>query len=103
MRGFTKRRAGALIAAGALVCAALGYNAAPAAAKPGKSLPPIHISGVVYTFDNQVPIVGATVRVAEVPGASATSGAGGRYDMVVPDGTRFTPYADAAGHHRIYL
>jgi hypothetical protein len=103
MRGFTQWRAGALVAAAALFLVALGYDAAPSAAKPGKTIPPIHVSGVVYTFDNQVPIVGATVRVAEVPGASATSGPGGRYDMVVPDGTRFTPYADAAGHHRIYL
>ncbi len=78
-------------------------SAGGAMAKKKGALPPIHVSGTVYTFDNQTPIAGATVRVSELPGLSAHSGPDGRYDLLVPDGTRFTPYADAPGHHRIYL
>lgn len=70
---------------------------------PKRAVPPITISGTVYTFDNQGPIAGATVRVAELPGLSASSGPDGRYSLAIPGGTRFTPYADAPGHHRIYL
>ncbi len=68
-----------------------------------KALPPIHVRGTVYTFDDQTPIAGATVRVAELPGLSAQTGLDGSYDLLVSDGTMFTPYADAVGHHRIYL
>jgi hypothetical protein len=74
-----------------------------ALAKKKKALPPIHVRGTVYTFDDQTPIAGATVRVAELPGLSAQTGPDGSYDLLVSDGTRFTPYADAVGHHRIYL
>src|SRR5512147_417701 len=73
-----------------------------ALAKKKAGLPPIHVRGTVYTFDNQTPIAGAVVRVAELPGLSAQSGPDGSYDLLVPDGVKFTPYADAAGHHRIY-
>lgn len=76
---------------------------APGASAKGGSVPPIHVRGTVYTFDNQVPIAGATVGVAELPGVTATSGPDGTYDLVVPGGTKFTPYSDAPGHHRIYL
>jgi hypothetical protein len=68
-----------------------------------KALPPIHVRGTVYTFDDQTPIAGATVRVAELPGLSAQTRPDGSYELLVSDGTRFTPYADAVGHHRIYL
>jgi hypothetical protein len=93
------------LAAIATVLVALSCLAAPggAPAKKNAARPPIHVSGTVYTFDNQVPIAGATVRIAELPRLSAQTGPDGGYDLVVPDGTRFTPYADAAGHHRIYL
>src|SRR5262245_25412089 len=74
-----------------------------APAKKRKGLPPIHVRGTVYTFGAETPIAGATVRVAELPGVSAETGPDGGYDLVVSDGTRFTPYAEAAGHHRIYL
>ena len=74
-----------------------------ALAKKKKALPPIHVRGTVYTFDDQTPIAGATVRVAELPGLSAQTRPDGDYDLLVSDGTRFTPYADAVGHHRIYL
>ena len=86
-----------------LLGVAVGLTAGSALAKKKAGLPPIHVRGTVYTFDNQTPIAGATVRVAELPGLSAQSGPDGSYDLLVPDGTQFTPYADAAGHHRIYL
>ena len=62
----------------------------------------VHIRGIAYTFDNQRPIAGATIKVVELPGVSATSQSDGSYDLAVPDGTKVTPYMDAAGHHRIY-
>ncbi len=63
----------------------------------------IHITGTAYAFDNQLPIAGATIRVAELPRATATSAADGSYDLVVPSGTRVTPYIEADGFHGIYL
>ena len=93
------------VAATATMLFALFCLAAPggATAKKKGALPPIHVLGTVYTFDNQTPIAGATVRVAELPGVSAQTGPDGGYDLLVSDGTKFTPYADAVGHHRIYL
>lgn len=76
---------------------------ADAAMKRKKPVPPITISGTVYTFDNQDPIAGATIRVAQRPNLSAVSGPDGSYSLAIPGGTKFTPYADAAGHHRIHL
>jgi hypothetical protein len=92
-------RAGSAAALLAVFCLA---SAGGALAKRGP-LAPIHVSGTVYTFDNQTPIAGATVRVAELPSLSARSGPDGSYELLVPDGTRFTLYADAPGHHRIFL
>ncbi|MFN8160125.1 MAG: carboxypeptidase-like regulatory domain-containing protein [Solirubrobacterales bacterium] len=63
----------------------------------------VHITGTVYAFDNQAPIAGAKIRVAELPGAKATSAANGSYDLTVPDGARITPYVEATGFHGIYL
>jgi hypothetical protein len=83
-----------------MLCIASGSAVAK---KKNADLPPIHVRGTVYTFDGSTPIAGATVRVAELPGLSAQTGPDGAYDLVVSDGTRFTPYVDAAGHHRIYL
>jgi hypothetical protein len=74
-----------------------------ALAKKKTALAPVHVRGTVYTFDDQTPIPGATVRVAELPSLSAQTGPDGSYDLLVSDGTIFTPYADAVGHHRIYL
>lgn len=85
------------------VLLALACCAGPGGALAKKKTPPVHLRGTVYTFDTRAPIVGATVGLAELPGATAQSGPDGRFDLVVPDGTKFTPYADAAGHHRIYL
>lgn len=83
-----------------LAALALALTASVAtAAGPGT----VHLRGTVYTFDNQEPIAGATVRVEEVAGAVATSGTDGSYDLEVPDGTRVTPFVEAAGHHGIDL
>jgi hypothetical protein len=96
-----RRLAGALLAA--LAVTALAAPVAGAAKKKANPpLPPVHMSGIVYTFDNQEPIAGATVGVAEVPGLTTTSGPDGSYDLVVPDGTRLTPYASAPGHHTLH-
>jgi hypothetical protein len=78
----------------------LGASAPAADARARKT---VHLRGTAYTFDNQRPIAGATIRIAELPGRSATSGPDGTYDLAVPDGTRITPYADAPGHHRIHV
>lgn len=88
--------AGALIAIMALF--ALGTATATAA-----TADTVHVRGTVYTFDNQEPIAGATVRIQELAGLAATSGPDGAYDLEVPDGTRITPYVEAAGHHGIHL
>jgi hypothetical protein len=97
-------RAGSVIAMTAMLfvlfCLA---TAGGALAKKKAALPPIHVRGTVYTFDDQAPIAGATVRIAELPDLSTQTGPDGGYDLLVSDGTRFTPYADAVGHHRIYL
>ena len=60
------------------------------------------LTGTLREAD-ETPIAGATVKVAELPGLSAQTGPDGTYDLQVSDGTRFTPYADAVGHHRIAL
>jgi hypothetical protein len=60
------------------------------------------IRGTAYTFNTPDPIVGATILVDELPGVSATTAADGSYEIVVPTGTRVTPYIVADGHHTIY-
>ena len=93
---------GVLVLLPLLTCAALA-DASTAGHHPGTPAT-VHIRGTAYTFGgNQQPISGATIRVAELPGISTASQPDGSYDLVVPDGTKVTPYADAAGHHRIYL
>lgn len=86
----------ALVAAALL---ALGAADAHASAATDKVL----IKGTAYTFDNQEPIAGATIRAQGAPGASATSRGDGRYRLRVPEGTKVTPYVEAEGHHGIYL
>jgi hypothetical protein len=100
-----RRPATALILAAltALALAAPSQAAEKKKPAPGKAVPPITITGTVYTFDNQEPIGGATVGIAELPGLQAISGPTGQYSLEIPGGTVFTPYADAARHHRIYL
>jgi hypothetical protein len=101
--GVRQMARGALAVLALALLGALVPASAAAAKKKGKPVPPITISGTVYTFDNQEPIPGATVRVAELPTLSAVSGSDGSYSLTIPGGTKFTPYADAPDHHRIYL
>jgi hypothetical protein len=72
-------------------------------ANAGVAKDKVLIKGTAYTFDNQEPIAGATIRTRGAHGASATSGADGRYRLRVPEGTKVTPYIEAEGHHGIYL
>ena len=94
----TLRRAAAPLA----IIGSLLALAAPSGAAPRSPLPPVHVRGTVYTFDNQEPIPGATVRVVQFPGLSATTGPDGTYDLAVPDGREITLYAEAAGHHALH-
>ena len=105
MSGARHAHAGSVAVIATVLFALFCLTAADAALakKKKKALPPIHVRGTVYTFDDQTPIAGATVKVADLPGLSAQTGPDGTYDLQVSDGTRFTPYADAVGHHRIYL
>lgn len=94
-------RAGIMLAASilALVLAGVAHAAAGRAADDAE----VHIRGTVYAFADQVPIEGATVRVTELGGASAITGADGAYDLIVSDGTAVTPYVEAPGYHGIHL
>ena len=108
MRG--KARTGSVIRMRAIrafggVLAGLLLFSTPALAHPGHGHrhSRVHLTGTAYAFDNQIPIAGATIRVAEIPGATATTGADGTYDLRVPAHARVTPYIEAAGFHGIYL
>jgi outer membrane protein assembly factor BamB len=48
-------------------------------------------------------LAGATIRVAEYPRLRAVVRGDGRYDLVVPDRAKVTPYIVARGYHTIYL
>ncbi len=89
-----------------LVAAAIGVTGvAPVAATfdAGTSRASIHIRGTAYEFNSPNVIAGATVRVLELPRAVTTTLPDGSFDLVVPDGTRVTPYIEAAGYHGIQL
>jgi hypothetical protein len=97
------RAAGPAVLASLLVLVCVAF-ADDSGAKPRHDArATVHIHGTAYTFDNQRPIAGATVRIAELPGVSTTSQSDGAFDLAAPDGTKVTPYVDAAGHHRIYV
>lgn len=93
-------RAGALrgVMAAAGTALLLAATASTAAAEST-----VQLRGTVYTFDNQGPLAGATVRIQELPGIETTSGVDGTYELTVPDGTTITPYAEAPDHHGIHL
>ena len=84
----------------ALVAVAAALLATPAGAAARK----VHLRGTAYEFNKtDVLLRGATIRVAEYPRLRAKVGAGGRYDLAVPDRASVTPYIVAAGHRTIYL
>jgi hypothetical protein len=65
----------------------------------------VTISGKAYEFNHMdTPIPGATIRVRELPDATATTDAQGDYVLVVPDDTTVTPYIDPpAGYNQVDL
>jgi hypothetical protein len=83
-----------LLAAAAL----FGVLAAPSAAADT-----VRLRGTAYEFNTQKVIAGATIRVAELPSARATTRQDGSYVLTVQDAARVTPYIEAAGYHTIYL
>jgi hypothetical protein len=86
----------------AAIAAAL-LLAAPGAAAASRS-GVVHLRGTAYEFNNVgLRLAGATIGVAELPTARATTRPDGTYDLVVPDRTRVTPFIRAAGHHAISL
>jgi len=103
-RRLTTTRGRLLVAAlGALVasvCVAL-IEARPAAS----AKPKVTISGRAYVFNHaETGIAGATIRVRELPNASATTDANGDYELKVPDDTTVTPYIEPpAGYNQIDL
>lgn len=82
-----------------LVAGLLGAGSA------GSAKPTVTISGRAYVFNHaETPIAGATIRVRELPGATAITDPGGDYELVVPDETDVTPYIDPPpGYHEIDL
>lgn len=55
----------------------------------------VHIRGKAYSFNHaEIHLVGATIRVREMPGRSAVTDANGDYDLEVPDDATITPYID---------
>jgi hypothetical protein len=89
------------VLAGLVAAAFLTLGATDAHASAAKD--EVLITGTAYTFDNQEPIAAATIRARGARGASAISGADGRYRLPVPEGAKVTPYIEAEGHHGIYL
>jgi hypothetical protein len=70
----------------------------------GPPAPTVHLRGTAYEFNNTKTLLGgATIRVAEYPKLKATVGRDGRYDLLVPDHARVTPYIVDRGYHTIYL
>lgn len=63
----------------------------------------VTISGTAYRFNSRDPIVGATVRVAELPSAVTTTDADGRWSLRIPSGRPVTPFIVATGYHSIHL
>lgn len=76
--------------------------ASPAFAKPAKT---VTISGHAYAFDNQTTdLVGATIRVRELPKLSAVTDANGDYRLKVPAEATVTPYIEPPdGYNQIDL
>ncbi len=76
--------------AAALFVVSVVAPAAAGQAASGKGT--VAITGTAYSFDNQHPIAGATIRARGAPGATATSRANGSYRLDVPDRRKVTPY-----------
>lgn len=91
-----------LLAVTAVVAGAL---ALPGAAGAGLPADTVTISGRAYSFNHMSTYLeGATIKVREIPGLSATTDANGDYALEVPDDTNITPYIDPPeGYNEIDL
>jgi len=61
------------------------------------------LSGTAYTFNTRSVIVGAEIRIDELPDRVAVTDETGAWELELPIGVDVTPYIVAAGHHTIYL
>jgi hypothetical protein len=87
----------------AALVVALAAFAAPSTTAVAKPPATVHFRGTAYEFSAPPVIAGASIRVAELPRARATTRPDGSYDLVVPNRAKVTPYIVAAGYHTIYL
>ena len=78
--------------------------AAPAGAAAGVA-DTVTISGRAYAFNHMSTYLsGATIKVREIPGLSATTDQNGDYALTVPDDTNVTPYIEPPdGYNEIDL
>jgi hypothetical protein len=83
-----------------LAVLALGGAQSLAATRAGHR---VLIKGTAYSFDNQMPVAGATIEARGAPGAVATSDSRGHYRLDVPAGRKVTPFIEAEGYHGIFL
>jgi len=76
-----------------------------ALAAPASAADTVTISGRAYAFNHMSTYLsGATIKVREIPGLSATTDANGDYVLEVPDDANVTPYIDPpAGYNEIDL
>lgn len=76
-----------------------------ALAAPASAADTVTISGRAYAFNHMSTYLsGATIKVREIPGLSATTDANGDYELAVPDDANVTPYIDPpAGYNEIDL
>ena len=68
--------------------------------------PVTHLRGTAYTFNAPNPIVGATIRVAELPGLVTQTDQQGEYDLAIEVTVavqKVTPYITMPEYHTIYL
>jgi hypothetical protein len=87
-----------------LIATSLAVAASGVVNAPTNQRRTVHLRGTAYEFNNVDKLLtGATIRVAQFPKLKAVVGRDGRYDLVVPNHAKVTPYIVAAGHHTIYL
>ena len=87
-----------------VIATAILAFAAPANAAAGQS-DTVTISGRAYVFNHMSTYLsGATIKVREIPGLSATTDQNGDYVLEVPDDRNVTPYIDPPpGYNEIDL
>ncbi len=88
-----------------LLAVVAGALALPGAASAGPSADTVTISGRAYAFNHMSTYLeGATIKIREIPGLTATTDVNGDYSLEVPDDTNVTPYIDPPdGYNEIDL